>query len=47
MNPKDVATLLKQDYIRDGSFTIGSLVKSIIGKLGENIVIKSFSRIEI
>jgi len=47
MNPKDVATLLKQDYIRDGSFTIESLVKSVIGKLGENIVIKSFQRIEI
>ena len=47
MNPKDVATLLKQDYIRDGSFTIESLVKSTIGKLGENIVIKSFQRIEI
>lgn len=47
MNPKDVATLLKQDYIRDGSFTIENLVKSAIGKLGENIVIKSFQRIEI
>jgi len=47
MNPKDVATLLKQDYIRDGSFTIESLVKSVIGKLGENIVIKNFSRLEI
>ena len=47
MNPKDVATLLKQDYIRDGSFTIESLVKSMIGKLGENIIIKSFSRLEI
>lgn len=47
MNPKDIATLLKQDYIRDGSFTIESLVKSAIGKLGENIVIKSFQRIEI
>jgi elongation factor Ts len=47
MNPKDVAILLKQDYIRDGSLTIESLVKSVIGKLGENIVVKSFSRIEI
>jgi elongation factor Ts len=47
MNPKDVATLLKQDYIRDSSVTIENLVKSAIGKLGENIVIKSFQRIEI
>jgi len=47
MNPKDVATLLKQDYIRDGSVTIEQLVKQTIGTLGENIVIKSFQRIEI
>ena len=47
MNPKDVATLLKQDYIRDGSLTIEQLVKGVIGKLGENIVIKSFTRLEI
>ena len=47
MDPKNVAELLKQEYIRDGSQTIEQLVKSVIGKLGENIVIKSFSRIEI
>ncbi len=47
MNPKDVATLLKQDYIRDNSVTIEQLVKQSITKLGENIVIKSFSRLEI
>lgn len=47
MNPKDVATLLKQDYIRDNSVTVEQLVKQSISKLGENIVIKRFSRIEI
>ncbi|MCL6096524.1 MAG: translation elongation factor Ts [Patescibacteria group bacterium] len=47
MNPKNVETLLKQEYIRDGSLTISDLVKSAIGKLGENIVIKEFSRLEI
>ncbi len=47
MNPKDVDTLLKQEYIRDGSLTISDLVKSVIGKLGENIVIKEFKRLEI
>jgi elongation factor Ts len=47
MNPKDVATLLKQEYIRDGSVTIESLVKQTIGKLGENIVVKQFTRFEI
>lgn len=47
MNPKDVDTLLKQDYIRDGSVTIENLVKQTIAKLGENIVIKEFKRLEI
>lgn len=47
MNPKDVDTLLKQEYIRDGSVTIESLVKQAIAKLGENIVIKEFKRLEI
>jgi elongation factor Ts len=47
MNPKNVETLLKQEYIRDGSLTIEQLVKSSIGKLGENIVVKDFSRLEI
>jgi elongation factor Ts len=44
MDPKDVTELLKQDYIRDGSQTIESLVKATIGKLGENITIKKFTR---
>jgi elongation factor Ts len=47
MNPKNVEALLKQEYIRDGSVTIENLVKQTIGKLGENIVVKEFSRFEI
>lgn len=47
MNPKDVESLLKQDYIRDASKTIESLVKETIAKLGENIVVKEFKRFEI
>ena len=47
MDPKDVDTLLKQEYIRDGSMTIEQLVKQAIGTLGENIVIKRISRFEI
>jgi elongation factor Ts len=47
MNPKNVEALLKQEYIRDGSLTIETLVKQTIGKLGENIVIKQFTRFEI
>lgn len=47
MNPKDINTLLKQEYIRDSSMTIQSLIKSAIGKLGENIVVKRFQRFEV
>ena len=47
MNPKDVVALLKQEYIRDNSKTIESLIKETIAKLGENIVVKKFQRFEI
>lgn len=47
MNPKDVDTLLKQEYIRDSSKTIESLIKESIAKIGENIKINKFSRIEL
>lgn len=47
MNPESVESLLKQEYIRDGSQTIEQLLKEIIGKLGENITIKKFVRYEI
>ena len=46
MNPKDVKTLLAQEYIRDSSKTIKVLVKEIIAKLGENVVVKRFQRFE-
>ena len=44
MNPENVETLLKQEYIRDGSQTIEHMVKEVIGKMGENITIKRFVR---
>jgi len=47
MDPKDVDTLLKQEYIRDNSVTINDLVKQTIAKLGENIVVREFKRFEI
>ncbi len=47
MNPKNVDTLLKQEYIRDNSKTMESLVKEVIAKIGENVVIKRFQRFEI
>ena len=47
MNPKDVASLLKQEYIRDSSKTISDLVTSAIATMGENIKIARFSRFEV
>ena len=47
MNPKDVKELLNQEYIRDASKKIDDLLKVTIAKLGENITLKRFSRIEV
>jgi elongation factor Ts len=47
MNPKNVDELLSQEYIRDPKFTIEDLVKEAIGKIGENIKVREFSRIEL
>ncbi|MBI2034619.1 MAG: translation elongation factor Ts [Candidatus Levybacteria bacterium] len=44
MDPNDVATLLKQEYIRDGSLTVGDIISGVIGKLGENITVGRFAR---
>lgn len=45
MNPSSVEELLAQEYIRDGTQTIDQLIKSVIGKLGENIQVGRFERI--
>jgi elongation factor Ts len=47
MDPKDVKALLTQEYIRDPKLTIEDLIKQTIGKLGENIQVREFSRLEL
>lgn len=47
MNPQSVEELLAQEYIRDNSMTVDQRVKSVIGKLGENIKVGRFERIEL
>jgi elongation factor Ts len=44
---KDEELLLEQEYIRDSSMKIADVVKETIGKLGENIRIRRFSRFEL
>ena len=45
MNPSSVEELLSQEYIRDNSLTVDQLIKSAVGKLGENIQVGRFERI--
>ena len=47
MAPKDKKELLSQDYIRDPSKTVGTLIDEAIAKFGENIQVGEFFRIEI
>jgi len=39
--------LLEQPYIKNSDQTVGEYLKEIIAKLGENIVIRRFSRLEL
>jgi len=39
--------LMEQSYIRDPNITVESLLKELIGKIGENIIIKRFARFEL
>lgn len=47
MNPTSLDDLLSQEYIRDATLTVDKLVKSVSGKLGENIQIGRFERISL
>lgn len=40
--PESTDELLQQEYVRDSSKTIQELIKSVIGKLGENIQVLDF-----
>lgn len=45
MNPENIDVLLDQEYIRDSSKTVQQLIKEVVAKVGENIVVERFSRI--
>lgn len=47
MNPKDVESLLGQEYIRDPKLTISDMIKGAISKFGENIRIDEFRRVTV
>lgn len=47
MNPQSDAELLNQVYIRDNTLTVDQFIKSVSGKLGENIKVGRFERISL
>ncbi len=47
MNPNDTKELLSQPFIKDEQKTIQDLIAEAVGKLGENIKIGKFVRLEI
>tara|TARA_Y100000310_G_scaffold310622_1_gene356050 strand:- start:1011 stop:1457 length:447 start_codon:yes stop_codon:yes gene_type:complete len=47
MNPENVEELLEQDYIRDPQKKVKNLMEEYIAKLGENIVVRQFTRYQI
>ena len=47
MNPKDVKALMESAYIRDAGQTITDLVKGTIAKVGENITVAKFTRLQL
>ncbi len=47
MNPASIEELLAQEFIKDSSYTIEGLVKSLSGKIGEKFVVNRFVRYEV
>ena len=39
--------LIEQPFVKDGSMTVGERIKATIAKLGENIVVRRFARLEV
>lgn len=47
MNPRDVKNLLSQGYIRQQEKTVEDLIKETMAKMGENIQVEGFQRLEV
>lgn len=47
MGPKDVKELLSQPYIKDEKRTVKDIINDVIAKVGENVQIGTFYRIEL
>lgn len=47
MGAENVEELLKQPYIKDEKKTVHDIVNEVIAKVGENVKVRAFSRLEI
>ena len=47
MNPKDIDGLCGQDWIRDNKKKIKQIIDEVIAKVGENVKVVEFTRMEI
>lgn len=47
MAPENIEELLKQDYVRDSSMTINDMIANVVAKIGENITVVEFSRLDV
>jgi len=47
MNPADTEELLAQPYIKDDKRTVDDIIKEVIAKVGENIRVNAFHRLEV
>lgn len=47
MAPENVDAFLAQPYMRDDKRTVGDLVKDVIARVGENVRVNTFSRLEV
>ena len=47
MAPTSNEELLEQEYIRDPQIKVGELIAQTVGKIGENIKVKEFVRLEV
>jgi elongation factor Ts len=46
-NPDDIKQLLQQEFVKKPEQAVAEYIKEYIAKLGENIVIRRFSRLEL
>ena len=45
--PVDIQSLLAQPYVKDESKTVSDIIKEVITRVGENITVNTFSRLEV